>query len=1284
MSTVTAKAFRQQIMKPAEGLFLFHARAIERLIMGQFGDRLTGVTIPALPYYLMPRGDFLFGLETENPEALSVIEGLRLPEQVILLPSPPEQRLAPLGFSRLRGDYWARAFEAEVARAWHSARTERGDLAEFGANGLRRLIGTHAFAEVRAVLEYDGIILPIWEDDLICRSFVALVVRLRYFAPGARGFFFPAVMAWPRIDRWLIASGLDLPEPLADERLPALLVRSRPGGGDGQPAPPPLLPVTLPYGRSDPDLRRRIAPPIPHPWRRLSAAPGRDAAPILRPGKQQHPGGAAAAALQGADRGLDPAAQPAPDVIPNVAPDATSDATSDAASDQASGHSAAQADLLTAACLTALQQASRLQRRPGPLRRLGRGVLLARDRLLATLPLLPGGAALADYLHVRLDHPRQTVDIALFAAAISRAQRAEFAGRFARALRWLALARQRATRIEPTWTRLPAALEQALAVREAAVEAHLSDQLAARWPLPPALAADQHDLVHRLAAESRSPAGAPSATSLLACLELVLREGYHDYYRLQPGRWLRRLGRARLREILPFQPLLKSLRALHVGRVRLEELPWPIGDLERFSAVLAALDQRVGARLDTQLRPRLERAMREADFLPRNHREIVAAQKMELELLDVIRHRRHLKFTDVRDIVARNILRLPDPTVQEFFHGDRLRRFDRTATRALPGVYRPGEVYIRGLQQVSAPLFGTPSGRTLMRRVLLPFGGAWVTLKTLDMVLAMNPFGPPDFHLASFTSIAFIGAVMNLFLYSDIGRHILLGLWSGGHILWHFLRHEAPYHLLRWGPLASFLNTGLARGLGRNLIAPTLIGLLPLTPIIGLAVLVEEIPMRPGLWLFGLAFALGTLMRNTPGGRRFLDNLASGSMAWLRRFNQLLVIGTIQQLLYFFKEVTRRFAQVLNQVGEALTHHLGERWYSLIAKALLTPLWRLAEALINFYVTVLVEPQANPVKHFPIVSIGHKILLPFLPTITTTMVGMTKAFLPAVLAYPLVTLTILLLPGLFGFLVWELKENWKLYEANHPQNLRGLEDDSSLVEPAVVGHHGETMRRLLQRGFHSGTLPKGFDRLRRVIRDQLRNDSPASRRLRRCQRNLEDLGHALDVFGERELVFALRERGHDPSTGIQHIESRPPRLATNLAEFQLRLLPRVRMLDRIACHSRGGAAARRCRPRPTPIRLRIRIWLEGKRVHFETALSGDVAQLGARCWALISDDLRLFAARTGADPRGLQIALPASARPLALPAGDPRRAPGIRRTAPVPVAATPARLAIGAGLLNTP
>jgi hypothetical protein len=1171
MSTVTAKAFRQEILKPAEGLFLFHARAIERLIEEQLGERLRGVSIPDLPYYLMDKQHFLEGLETENAEALSVIEGLRLPNYVILLPSPSDQGLDEHSFARLRRDYWARSFEAEVARAWQMSRDDNQDAAAYGAAALLELVGEHAFAEIRDVLDRDGVTLPIWDDELVCRSFVAMVTRLRYFAAGARGFYFPAVRVWPEIDRWLSSSGLDLPEPLSKQRLPMLLMRSRPGGGGEPPGDVPLLPTALPFGCSDPDLPRAIE--------------------VAQQPLQAHP-------------------------LPLPPPFAADPAHTDLARE------------LEQLCLTALRRGSVVRRRRGWAARLRAAVAARGRRLFGAILFLPG---IEDIGFGGPAGSRRNLGLRLFEQSIAEAQRAEFGGQFALALRYLAEARRIGQRLNHPARLVPNAVEQAIAVREASAEEHLADLLAAKWKLDPRTADEIRALVERLAVEDRRRYGSAAARSLLANLQQVLSETRNDYYRLRIGRWMLTLGRQRIREVLPFQSLLRALRAMEAGHTRLEEMLWPIADLERFGKALSTLTGRITTRLDAQIMPRVEQAMREADFVPRNHRENVAAHKMRLELLDVIKHRRHLKFTDARDIVARNILRLPDPTVWEFFRGDRLRRFDVTAAKALPGVYRPGEIYIKGLQQLGAPLFGTGPGRSILRHLLLPFGIAYMTVKSLDLLISLIPHYERDFYLTSPVSVVLIGGFINLAAFTGIGRHISMTLWRGVLRALRFLLYDGLHMLLRWPPIAGMLKTSLVRNMGRNVIQPLLIGTLPLIPIIALAVLVDEVPIEPGLWLVGLAFALGTLARNTPAGRRFLDDLSTSTVAYLRRLNQALFIGLIQQLLFFFKELTRRFAQLLHRVEESLTHHLEEGWPSLIAKAVLAPIWRFAEALIQFYVTVLVEPQVNPVKHFPIVSIGHKLLLPFLPAITAAFVEVSSAVLPKVIAYPLVTLTIVLLPGLFGFLVWELKENWKLYQANHREGLLGYdldvtdEPEQSPVEAAAVGGHGETMRGLMSRGFHSGTLPKGFDRLRKVIRNEVRDEIPYPKRLRRVQRQLEEVQQAICVFFEREFVFALRERCRDPDCTLQRVETVTPRIATNLVELTVDIYPGKRR------HGSESASASEPDVSEQPLQLRIRISHQQARVRFETDIDGDTRRMGPYCWALISEDLSLFAGRAGGD-----------------------------------------------------
>ena len=130
-----AKEFRASVFKPAEGIFLFHPRALERLVtehLEPFG--CTG-SIPSLGYHVMSREDFLSALEYENPEALVVIEGLALPEYVILLPIPLDLHLEHEAFIGLLREYWARRFEGEI-----------------GIGGVGRIAGEHIEAQLGGLL----------------------------------------------------------------------------------------------------------------------------------------------------------------------------------------------------------------------------------------------------------------------------------------------------------------------------------------------------------------------------------------------------------------------------------------------------------------------------------------------------------------------------------------------------------------------------------------------------------------------------------------------------------------------------------------------------------------------------------------------------------------------------------------------------------------------------------------------------------------------------------------------------------------------------------------------------------------------------------------------------------------------------------------------------------------------------------------------------------------------------------------------------------------------------
>jgi hypothetical protein len=128
------------------------------------------------------------------------------------------------------------------------------------------------------------------------------------------------------------------------------------------------------------------------------------------------------------------------------------------------------------------------------------------------------------------------------------------------------------------------------------------------------------------------------------------------------------------------------------------------------------------------------------------------------------------------------------------------------------------------------------------------------------------------------------------------------------------------------------------------------------------------------------------------------------------------------------------------------------------------------------------------------------------------------------------------IPGIFGFLVWELKENWRLYGANRAAGLR----------PVMIGHHGETMVRLLRPGLHSGTIPKLYAKLRRAERTAHRGGD--WRPTRKHREALYLVKKSIHHFVDRELVFLLsRSAQWQPL----HLAAGKIELATNCVRVDL-------------------------------------------------------------------------------------------------------------------------------------
>ncbi|MBA4189174.1 MAG: hypothetical protein C0467_14345 [Planctomycetaceae bacterium] len=258
---------------------------------------------------------------------------------------------------------------------------------------------------------------------------------------------------------------------------------------------------------------------------------------------------------------------------------------------------------------------------------------------------------------------------------------------------------------------------------------------------------------------------------------------------------------------------------------------------------------------------------------------------------------------------------------------------------------------------------------------------------------------------------------------------------------------------------------------------------------------------------WGWAFWAGlTLAYNTPWGWVLQDHIAEAVSDWWRVVRVNLIPGILATIMDWFRRLGNWVERCLYAVDERLRFRGGDSQGSFVSKALLGLFWFPIAYVFRFAFNLLLEPQINPVKHFPVVTVSHKLLLPLVPSFGELLAKMTGWGIAEanVWAFSLIACV----PGIFGFIAWELLANWRLYAANRPDKLK----------PVTLGSHGESMRGLLRPGFHSGTIPKLFRKLRHS-------------HIEKSGRLHHDLDHAAEGvhwFVERELVHLL---SHAPAWG---------------------------------------------------------------------------------------------------------------------------------------------------------
>lgn len=591
--------------------------------------------------------------------------------------------------------------------------------------------------------------------------------------------------------------------------------------------------------------------------------------------------------------------------------------------------------------------------------------------------------------------------------------------------------------------------------------------------------------------------------------------------------WALSLGKRPIVRALPATREVRVAKHLHAAADKLPGCaPLATAEHQRLAGVLHDIALRGDTNVRVALRPKIEAALDKIALHPHNLPERVAEKKLVDELLDQAVAVGRLSIGNLRDAISHNDLKLPDLELRQLGSGDELLRCDEALSRSLDGVYRRGEGYLRVLQMLSSVLFGTPVGRFLSLYIILPLLGSFTVFKGVQemielvaklthhaarQVATLDSVSPGAVSLARWVSAvarqthhtapeiatrsSILAGAVFLFLLlhaPPFRRAVVFVLRLAGRGL-RLVLFDAPRALLR-RPLMRRL---MASRFWRWVIKPGIPAAVGLFAADG----VLRWPLAVGL------FVLLDIGLNSRAGRNAQEVAADGLVRSGRQLTGRIVPTGVRWILEIFAELMELVDRALYRVDEWLRFKAGQSRITLVVKGTLGTVWAAVAYFLRLYINLFIEPGVNPIKHFPVVTVAAKLMYPFSKPILIALRGPADQLMGTALGTVFAAFTVFVMPGVAGFLVWELKENWKVYRNTRPKALREIS----------IGHHGESMVGFLMPGFHSGTIPKRFTKLRRTA---WKADE------RGVTKHREELHHVEDAiykFADRELVSMLNE-----------------------------------------------------------------------------------------------------------------------------------------------------------------
>ena len=616
----------------------------------------------------------------------------------------------------------------------------------------------------------------------------------------------------------------------------------------------------------------------------------------------------------------------------------------------------------------------------------------------------------------------------------------------------------------------------------------------------------------------------PVEARLLTELQSACEDYEQEIYRIDIFSWAISFGKKPMKRPLRFQRLIKIHQRLREASLNAITTRLAFADRKKLETLLQLVWKQNEKLLRDEIRPIIENNLQSVGLKGEGAFGEIARRRLVEEFLDRIIEQGYLNYSELRDMISRNHLKLEDiKDAASFFKGDALLALDENLSLQLDGVYRRSDFYLRWLEKSTALNFGTATGRTLTKFLTLPFGGSFLLIESADLISdKISGDRIPDLiRVLTFITLGiFFFGVINSHSFRTFVFDCLLIFWKTA----KFIFYKIPSTLLTWNPFLL-----IWKSLPVQIIYSLILKPLLFTEAIALW-LPKSYPYHVGEIVLFIGFTL--LLNSRPG--RLLSEFAISSMLTLAKLIQdglISILFTI--MVQSFKKTIEGLEFVLQWVNDWLRLRGRAKPWQTALRGFLGLLWSPIAFFLRFYTVVLIEPGINPIK-FPISSVAAKFTYPIIIPLTPEIVHFFSPFIGDVLSNLFFGTTIWLTPNLFGFLFWETKENWGLYRANRPQSLR----------PMAIGTHDETIPQLLKLGFHSGTIPKLFMKLRKAEQDAVtRSDWRKARTLRL---DLQTIKERLARFIERDLLNPMQQnnksfvrplRVSEISLGINRIEA---------------------------------------------------------------------------------------------------------------------------------------------------